>query len=523
MNSLSKQLLKCTLLLLISFSLINCEKEEPDTDSQNKEELIDNSRINSFKIISQREIENSEITKRIEAFQKKSVGARDAGQEIIIDTESIKHIVFDDNHESFTYIITNSENNNIIENLVITDRPDGTIETIFVEHILDQPFTNLNINNLHNHVVETKFTYVDDATTISNSSARVTCTYSCTTVWTLETSDLCEGEVLGDECYDENGPIQVEEAVVLAEACGTSCTSGGGGSGGGSTGDSSGDSIGGGGSLFMGLNFDYAGNLINMLGIDPFADLERHNWIRDTNNKTKVRDLHDFLHGNYSSETINISLQVLNTLMSNTNIETFEEALLSNGYFTIDFTGTNKVDPAEELNCFDLTQGAKLIVYVQQPRENSDTVVGPNEVGHAFIGIEQGGIVRQVGYYPDQEPGFMGVGDNFDAAIKTNYDYLYHVSISQDISSTQLTNIVNYTINFPETYNTNNYACADFAINIGNLGGMNLPSTTVSYLTFSGRSPGILGQEIRAMNSTSTTTISTTSTNSPSRQGTCPN
>jgi hypothetical protein len=31
----------------------------------------------------------------------------------------------------------------------------------------------------------------------------------------------------------------------------------------------------------------------------------------------------------------------------------------------------------------------------------------------------------------------------------------------------------------------------------------------------------LLGQEIRAMNSTSTTTISTTSANSPERQGGC--
>ena len=70
------------------------------------------------------------------------------------------------------------------------------------------------------------------------------------------------------------------------------------------------------------------------------------------------------------------------------------------------------------------------------------------------------------------------------------------ISSPKNITSCQLTSIVNYSINFPPTYNTNNYACADFGINIGNLGGMNLPSTTVSSLLFNGRSPAILGQEV---------------------------
>ena len=45
-----------------------------------------------------------------------------------------------------------------------------------------------------------------------------------------------------------------------------------------------------------------------------------------------------------------------------------------------------------------------------------------------------------------------------------------------------------------------------FGVVIGNMAGLNLPRTTVSgaFGFFKGRSPAKLGQELRAMNSTST-------------------
>lgn len=278
-------------------------------------------------------------------------------------------------------------------------------------------------------------------------------------------------------------------------------------------------------------NIDLGNWFIETLGIGNLnASLEDQiiwNWIEDNYSSLTLAGHDNLFFDVYNFYTENVSVvniddivkEVILNLDADLNL-TFEEALLEADVVIVE-PGQPKVDPAIELSCFDLTQGAKLTVYVQQPRENSSALVGPNQVGHAFIGIEQGGIVRQIGYYPDKEVGPTGVRADFDAAIKTNYDYLYHVSISQDISSEQLTNIVNYSINFHPTYNTNNYACADFAINIGNLGEMNLSSTTVSSFLFTGRSPGVLGQEIRAMSSTPTTTISTVRANSPTRQGGC--
>ncbi len=132
-------------------------------------------------------------------------------------------------------------------------------------------------------------------------------------------------------------------------------------------------------------------------------------------------------------------------------------------------------------------------------------------------------MLRQLGFYPESEANsaLVAVGVNYKSELRENNDYLYHVSISQNISSGQLTSITNYIKNAPETYNVNNYACVDFAVNIANLGGMDLPSTTVTHYAYSGRSPGILGQEVRAMNSDSTKTITKNIDKSPKLQGTC--
>jgi len=223
-----------------------------------------------------------------------------------------------------------------------------------------------------------------------------------------------------------------------------------------------------------------------------------------------------------SNSQIN-SILIIQTMMANSNL-TIEQAIFetTNG-LAVNLINSEAIDIEKELECFNLNQEAKLTIYMQQPTENTDIVIGQNQTGHAFIGIEQNGVIRQFGYYPETgaSQALLAVGVDYTPEIRRNNNYLYHVSISQNISSSQLTEIVNYAINYPTPYNVNNYACTDYAIEIGNLGGMNLPSTTVNYITFSGRSLGVLGQEVRAMDSNETRTITTNSTNSPSSQGDC--
>ena len=152
-----------------------------------------------------------------------------------------------------------------------------------------------------------------------------------------------------------------------------------------------------------------------------------------------------------------------------------------------------------------------MTVYVEQPKENSEDLMGPNSVGHVFVGIEQDGKRRLIGYYPPATVSRLGVatGKDYTAEIRDNSGHQYHVSISTTVTSWQMRNIISYAENFPKTYNLNKYACTEFGIVIGNLAGLNLPSTTVKHPLglFEGRLPGKLGQEIRERNSGNGKTI----------------
>jgi hypothetical protein len=56
-----------------------------------------------------------------------------------------------------------------------------------------------------------------------------------------------------------------------------------------------------------------------------------------------------------------------------------------------------------------LAQGATLTVYVQQADPNTRSHVGPRQVGHVFIGIEQNGVTRYLGYYPPESSNNVGI------------------------------------------------------------------------------------------------------------------
>nr|WP_315149700.1 hypothetical protein [uncultured Flavobacterium sp.] len=182
-----------------------------------------------------------------------------------------------------------------------------------------------------------------------------------------------------------------------------------------------------------------------------------------------------------------------------------------------------KVDPKVETQCFDKSKPAVLTIYVQQPNENTRDKMGANSVGHTFIGIQQGGIQRILGFYPDSPNASLISSQNSE--LHDNSNTLYHISISVEIDAIELANVINYVNNYPKTYDLNNYNCSDFAIGAATNGGLNLPKTKGSYdaviVNFKGHNPGDLGEDIRKMNTPSGATKSTTKGNAPKKKGGC--
>ncbi|MFV0540732.1 MAG: hypothetical protein ACK5MZ_05770 [Aestuariibaculum sp.] len=137
---------------------------------------------------------------------------------------------------------------------------------------------------------------------------------------------------------------------------------------------------------------------------------------------------------------------------------------VNNSVIFIDVSKTPKIkDIKKELKCFDTIKPAKLTIYVEQAIENSREITA--RLGHVFIGIEQNGIIRNLGFYPDNG-GAINLISNQDSEIHDNSTSPYHVSISKNISASQLSNIITYIENYPSTYDVRNYNCTDFGIEI---------------------------------------------------------
>lgn len=176
------------------------------------------------------------------------------------------------------------------------------------------------------------------------------------------------------------------------------------------------------------------------------------------------------------------------------------------------------------LKCFNLSQGATLIIYVDQPKANtpdswSGLITDP-DVGHTFIAIQQGNIRRVFGYYPRNSVNPYSAPSD-PAAFGNDQGHLFDVSLSIPITASQLINVIGYSINAPSTYNLNSYNCTDFGISIGNLAGLNLPDSYGTWPNGGGSNPGQLGQNIRGMILPLNATRQTTNTNSAPNNGVC--
>lgn len=191
--------------------------------------------------------------------------------------------------------------------------------------------------------------------------------------------------------------------------------------------------------------------------------------------------------------------------------------------FFVEEDFSNKVNPKLETKCFDPTKPAKITIYVEQPIANSRKITA--DIGHTFIGIEQGEISRYLGFYPDS-PGATLVGDKSQPAeIRDNSGSPFDVSISITVSPRQLTQIIGDINSFPELYMLEEYNCSDFGIQIGNKAGLSLPATVGKYsnfiFKFEGRNPADLGQDIRQMKESENIKINTKGGSAPKKKGKC--
>ena len=186
-----------------------------------------------------------------------------------------------------------------------------------------------------------------------------------------------------------------------------------------------------------------------------------------------------------------------------------------------DFSGPEITNIADYVKCFDESSGAVFTIYADQPTPNSSTAwsgITDPDVGHTFISIQQNGVTRIIGFYPKE-----GVNPFYrpesSRELVNDSGHHFDVSVSKNISSSQLSSLLNGLKNDNTLYNLNSYNCTDFGIRMASKAGLNIGSCYGSWPGGGGDNPGQLGQTLRSSSINGIKNVN--GGNAPTNSGNC--
>ncbi len=129
------------------------------------------------------------------------------------------------------------------------------------------------------------------------------------------------------------------------------------------------------------------------------------------------------------------------------------------------------------------------------------------DVGHSWLSISQvingQKITRTFGFYPNDKAypdGSSGsTGSSRDVSVLANDSgHHFDVSVLFDITSTELTQLVDYTVNqMPSRYELSFFNCTNFVVKSCGAAGLTLPQNIGNWILGGGLNPGRFGQDIR--------------------------
>lgn len=158
--------------------------------------------------------------------------------------------------------------------------------------------------------------------------------------------------------------------------------------------------------------------------------------------------------------------------------------------------------PIKDLDCFfkglDLSQGAKITIYIDEPKPDSGRPFIGLNVGHSFIGILQNGNHYVYGFYP-AVPGIETLyKKKVSSVLGDDGNHKYTVSISNTISAEQLNEIIEISKKATDVdYSLSNFNCTDFAEKVAAISGIPLPDSYSSWGIGRGSNPGALGKDLK--------------------------
>ncbi|MGB1210234.1 MAG: hypothetical protein ACPG41_02360 [Lacinutrix venerupis] len=516
---------KLTLLFLIAISAYNCQN---DDDIINLDKTTKNNitveHISSKKLDTRTAIKITEKVKQIQKnkeltlnSQNKFVYNNDFG--VYIDLDNGKLI---NNNGKLYYTYPMYRNNEEkLENIVFTVLDNGEVETFFVKYnITPKQFDELSTIEQQN--LTPQFQKVD-----ANGNPEYICVDF---IQTIIVYGQCEIEHSNGLTCD--GEISTYVTSFCNWTSGSSNNTGNPTTNNTNNTNTSNNNYGNG--------YTNGSNSVTTTPISPTAMLifelsnalnltpEMTAWLEIKTNWAKGQYIKKFLEeqggcflldiqGNTTSpecqQAASIAEAILILMMNDTGL-TFEDAIILYVFgeqveIIVEGPDTPIENMSQYLDCFDTSQSgqdAKITIYVDEPVDGSNALVGADGVGHTFISIEQGENIATFGFYPVY--GLPSLYYSVDGIMGNNSNTTYDVSITIDnVSTTDFNNgeftypllsIINHIIAFSNSnYDINGQNCTDLGIDIANLAGLPMPTCNANPIYFFGSTPGRAGEYIR--------------------------
>jgi len=517
------------LLTLLIFSILfSCNQDEVINEQNSKIEL-------KYQKITLKELQNKSglkkpLTKLSKNFDinktfNKNIKATDSSFTIL--TEEIVQVT-NGNKETYSFFIeTPTDITSTFENFVIEVLSDNTYQFMINKYSIINDSTeefpyNYNVSTQNITQNQININDFDDFLNKSDSGEDWKCyVYSCITTprdyddcsWVLVEVQCSGGGMPGTDTSDTNTSDDGIDANHGIDSDEGNDYNGGNNS---NTGTASG--------IIKEPKISKKQVISDCLGIPMPAEngstdtsFNYNDWL-STASGLEISGVAKFLSNNEcSQEAQDFALEIIDSILANPNINTFEEALNNITLFESKDPETSTVlnIQSDLIDCFDTTTNQNgfhsVTIYVDQPIANStDTYIienGDVNVGHTFIELEQSSnlnINRKIfGFYPSNsvsptEPEVTGV-----FVYDDNHEY--DVSLRIELTPNQFNDIISIMDNFnnnPSPYNLNDFNCSDFGLSIINSSGIGINDTfgewsLAGMVLGGGTNPGNLGQDIR--------------------------
>jgi len=257
-------------------------------------------------------------------------------------------------------------------------------------------------------------------------------------------------------------------------------------------------------------------SILNSIGVS--ARSSEGLWLNTQASLDDLLGLDNFLSDNTSSingvdtvsqEAADFANLAIEALM-NGEISSFEEVT-----YVVEAAEDPIENMSDYLDCFDNSQSASITIYVNEPTDGYNYILGEDLAGHTFVSLKQGDNIASYGFYP--ESALSSIFRGTQGTMEDNSNTEFDVSLTiNNISPSRLQAIINLSISYSiSDYHLSQRNCTDIGVELANLAGLPIPECNANPVYFFGSTPGKLGEYMRNLTLPTGVTRNITGGNSP--------